>query len=129
MSDFAYKHGLCQWFEEDGAELIHPDDIERFRQLMPSARVFHCDGVEGEYLVLAYGEHRFRVKRSLFRPVDRPARAIGESVSLMTKGNLVHGVITDIVWHFQRAEPYYHVTANGKELKKRYWKDDFIVSS
>jgi hypothetical protein len=128
MTNFVCQYGLYQWFEEHGTDLIHADDLESFRRFLPNGKVFHCVGVDGEYLILSYGEHEFRLKPQLFKPVPQPARTIGESVSVRSKGEVINGVIHEIMWHFQRAEPFYFVLADGKKLSKQYWKDDFITS-
>src|SRR5947209_6457546 len=106
MTEFVCRYGLYQWFEEHGRGLIHDDDLESFLRFLPNGKVFHCAGVEGEYLLLSYGEHQFRVKPTLFKAVPQPQKTIGERVCVRSKGKVVNGVICDIMWHFQRSEPF-----------------------
>jgi hypothetical protein len=128
MTEFVGQYGLYQWFEEFGTELIHANDLESFRRFLPNGKIFHCLGMNGEYLLLSYGELQFRVKPNLFKPVPKPARTIGDKIAVRSKGKIVNGIICDMIWHFQRAEPFYHIFADGKKLSKQYWKDDFIES-
>ena len=128
MSDPVLQWGLYQWFGESGVDLVHPDDLEAFCRFLPNGKVFHCVGRYGEYLVMAYDDLRFRVKPSLFKPVPTPARQFGGTVGVKSKGEYFLGVIGDVIWHFQKAEPYYHVFVDGKKLKKQYWQTDFETS-
>lgn len=128
MSNPVFQWGLYQWFEESGVDLVHPDDLDSFRRFLPNGKVFQCVGQHEEYLVLAYGNLHFRVKPSLFKPVPTPGRQFGETVNVKSKGDSLTGVVGDIIWHFQKAEPYYHVLVNGKKLKKQYWQNDFATA-
>lgn len=121
------RWGLYQWFQEHGTDLVHPDELEAFRRLLPSGKVFECIGRESDYLVLTYGERRFHVKPALFKPVPAPAKKIGDRVCIRRKGDIVPAVVTDVIWHFQRSEPFYFVAAASRKLSKRYWQSDFVT--
>ena len=114
--------GLYQWFEEHGTDLIHPEDLPGFRALIPNGKIFECVGRDEEYLTLRYGDMEFRVRPSLFKIVARPSRRFGEEVHL---SNGKRGIVTDIQWHFQRAEAMYHLMFDGKKRSRRYWESDF----
>ena len=43
------KWGLYPWFIEHGTELIHPDDLEKFRKETNNCKVFQCIE-EGNYI-------------------------------------------------------------------------------
>lgn len=117
----AARWGLYQWFEEHGRHLVHAADLEAFRQLSPNGKLFLWEGMEGDYLVLRYGDAVFRVRPDLFRPVGEPLFGFGSRVSVPGKGD---GVVTGMSWHFKRGEPMYVITVKGKELKKRYYSSD-----
>ncbi len=116
------KWGLYQWFEEHGTTLVHPFDLDALRSFHPNGRVFECIAEDDCFLVLRYGEAQFRVRPSLFKEVPAPKWKIGETVEVVDKGRL--GQVTEIKWHFQRAEPMYFLSFDGKISKKRYWSRD-----
>jgi len=111
--------GTYPWYEEYGTELIHPDDIEAFRQEIASGvKVFKCVG-EGDYIILKYNNKCYRVKDKLFTPVPAPKYHFGETVSLKETGE--NAVITDIMWHYKNKKHYYFISVNGKAKTKRYF--------
>ena len=118
--------GLYQWFEEHGLELIHPNDLDAIRNLMPNGKLFEVTDNDGEYLTLRYGNHTYRVNPSLFKLVATPPFTFGDVVRIRKGGSVISATICDILWHFQRSEPYYHLAINGKRLTKQYWFKDFL---
>ncbi|MFO0260520.1 MAG: DUF6960 family protein, partial [Planctomycetota bacterium] len=61
------RWGLYPWFPEHGESMIHPDDVAAVKDLTPNGKVFQVIEEDGTYLVLSYGEVRFRAKPDLFR--------------------------------------------------------------
>ena len=118
--------GLYQWFEEHGLDLIHPDDRGSMPALMPNGKLFEVVGIDGKYLTLRYAEHRYRVRPDLFKPVSTPPLSFGDCVRIRKDGNIISATICDIMWHFQRAEPFYYLLIGGKRLKRQYWREDFL---
>ena len=116
------KWGLCQWFEEHGTAMVHSDDLDALRSFRPNGRVFNCIDEDESFLVLRYGEVVFRVKPALFKAVPAPKWQIGETVEVVDRGRM--GQVAEIRWHFQRAEPMYFLSFDGKISKKRYWSQD-----
>jgi hypothetical protein len=127
MSDAEW--GLYPWFEEHGRNLIHPDDYEAVKALMPYCKVFQSIGFEGEYLKLRYGSQIFRLIPKLFSPIQAPAKEFGEVVRVKKGTELIPAAICDIMWHYGERRPYFYVAAADKCLKKRYWTEDFIEPS
>lgn len=126
MEDMYGKWGLYQWFEEHGVEMIHPDDVDEIRHIIPNGKVFECVGNQDNYLTIRYRDRCFRVRPSLFKTVPRPAKVFGEVVRLKKGGELISGTVCDIMWHFKKGEPFYFVAVDDKPLKKQYWLSDFI---
>src|SRR5437870_5333338 len=114
MGSFVGEWGLYQWFEEHGRHLIHPDDLDGFRGLLPNARVFQCLAYDGEFLTLRYGDLRFRVKPDLFKRLPKPLFSFGQTVTATNGSNLLTGVVSDIVWHFKESKPFFRVSVNGR---------------
>ena len=126
MSKFKDSWGLYPWFIEDGEQLIFPDDLESFKNLLPYGKVFNCiDEVDG-YLVLQYGKCTFRVKPDLYKTVNQPRFVIGCNVKL-AKDNTQEGTIEEINWHQKNNSPIYYISINGKKKSTRYFDEDLIV--
>ena len=123
MNNFVGKWGLYQWFEEHGINLVHPDDLNAFRALMPNGKVFECEA-ENEFLTLRYGNMRYRVKPELFKPVEEPKYRFGQHVII--KDCNVEATIDEIQWHFNNMEPMFFVNKEHKRLTKRFWTKDLM---
>ena len=119
------RWGLYPWFEERGANLIHPDDLTAVRALVPSGKVFRIAGDENEFIRLSYGNKEFRALPSLFQEVLFSIREIGETVTLKDGRK---AEVIGINWHHQRGEPMYQVRIDGKNRSNRYWNSDFDPS-
>ena len=102
MSDEGTRWGLYPWFEEHGADLIHPEDLATARALVPSGKVFRLVGEEDGYLRLRYGDVEVRARPTLFEPVAGRVRGVGEVVAL-SDGRA--GEVIGVQWHHQRDEP------------------------
>jgi hypothetical protein len=117
--------GLCTWFREPDAHLVHPEDLERLGALDPYGKVFYRTGIEGEYVVLQYGEHLFRVLPDRYVPIEVLPLRIGTRVRLKNQPERI-GVVSDIYWHTKQGKPFYHVRFGEKKSSKRYWEEDFL---
>lgn len=124
MHDKELPWGLYPWFEEHGANMIHPEDLLLVRAITPSGKVFQKTGEDGDFIRLRYGTVEFRAKPSLFCLVDATIHGIGTTVSLEDGGR---GEVTGIHWHHQRSEPMYELRVEGKKTSRRYWNSDFTV--
>ncbi len=118
--------GLYPWFEEHGLELIHHDDLGSMQELMPYGRLFEVIDIYGAYVILQYAGQEYRVKPDLFKHVPAPPLSFGETVQVQKSGGVIPAAICDIMWHFQKSEPYYYLLINGKRATKRYWRKDFL---
>ncbi|WP_317054991.1 DUF6960 family protein [Roseovarius rhodophyticola] len=116
---------LFSWFEECGAHLIHPEDLERVRSFNPYGVVFNVLADDGEYTVIGAGSEKFRVRPEaliLIKP-EKPWRfEIGETVSVVGRDYV--GLIVGISWHFKEKKPMYGLKVAGKLKSKRYWPED-----
>jgi len=118
------KWGTYPWFLEHGIDKIHPDDMEDFKKEANNCKVFVCIDERGQFITLKYGENQYRVKKDLFNEVSNPEFAFGQTVRLKgTPGQDV--IITDIMWHYSKKEPYFLVEADGRKKSKRFFKADF----
>ncbi len=116
------KWGTYPWFAEHGIHLIHPDDLEAFKQEVSNSKIFECVK-EGDYITLRYHDNYYRVKKKLFKPVPSPKYVFGEKVKIKENGQ--EAVITDIMWHYDKKKHYYFVTINDKRKSRRYLDSEF----
>lgn len=117
--------GLYPWFTEHSTELIHPEDLDSLQAFSPYGKVFEVIGRDEDYIFISYGGQTFRVKPTLFQPVPRPAKRIGDVVRVQLKGKTELGIVVEVQWHHQKSEPFYIIEIEGKLSSKRYWHHDF----
>lgn len=117
------KWGTYPWFVEHGVDLIHPDDLETFKQAANNGKVFECIEVN-DYITLKYNNECYRVKDKLFKPVPSPKYNFGEIVKIKEKEE--EAIITDIMWHYGKREHYYLVSIGGKKKSRRYLESEFM---
>src|SRR5262245_10039322 len=110
------KYGFFPWWPEGGDGWVHPDDVGAARRMIPSDRVFRRDGMEGEYLVLHYGEMRLRVLRTLWQEVQPEGLEIGDWVEVLTRGMRNEprtGPIRETRWDNRHDQMCYQILENG----------------
>lgn len=122
MDNFVGYWGLYPWFDEDGAEMIHEDSYEALKELNPYGKVFYCDSIDGNYIVLKYGDKNYKVSKELFKMVKKPKFNIGEEVIIVKKD--IVAVVTQINWHHAKSEEFYHLSVDGKRKSNRYFSCD-----
>lgn len=120
------KHALYPWFIEDGIELVHPDDLQKFQKLFPYGKVFTVGNAVDDFVTLSYGSEEYRVKPILLEPVPDPVFGIGQHVICLNHG--IPAVVISVKWHYKEERPYYFVTINGKRKSKRYWDVDLAAA-
>ncbi len=115
----AVSWGIYPWFPERGADYIHTEDLEAFKGEASNCKVFACVG-EGEYITLQYSNRYYRVKGQLFKALPAPKFTFGQKVKILKSGEEVN--VTDIMWHYDKKEHYYLVSAGNRKKKKRYFE-------
>ncbi|MEM9353642.1 MAG: hypothetical protein AAGA92_11570 [Planctomycetota bacterium] len=121
------RYGYYPWWPEDGNDWVHPEDVELARRLIPSTRVFRRDGEQGEYVVLHYGEHRLRVKRTLWKEVQTEGFEIGGWVEVLSRGyaNTPRtAMVQEVHWDKRRRRLEYEVVESDGPIDRRYTADD-----
>ena len=116
---------LCSWFEENGAHLVHPDDLDKIRRFKPYGVIFNVVADGGEYTVISFGDDKFRVRPEalkLIKPQKSWIFEFGEIISV--KGRDYNGTVVGIGWHHKEGKPTYRLEVAGKVKSKRYWSDD-----
>lgn len=124
MDQYIGEWCLYPWFESHGIEHIHPEDLSAFRDLKPNGRLFANLGIDGDYMVLQHAEKLFRVKPSLAKFVPAPAFSYGAAVRVINGDEIRLAVVREIIWHFQRNEPFFLLEVEGKASSRRFWSSE-----
>jgi hypothetical protein len=125
--DVESSWGLYPWFEEHGAHLVHGDDVDELRKLMPYGKVFLRTGSDQDgFITIAYGTRTFRVKPDLFRSIPPITFPIGTRVTIRSKDG--DAVVDEIQWHHRDAKPIYFVRRNDKRDSRRYSSDELTLA-
>lgn len=117
---------LFPWFDGSSSDDVHPQDLPATRELMPYCKLFYAKALEGDYIRIARGDSEIRVRVGRLEPVPGRPRGLGEQVRLHDGRD---GVIVDVLWHYKRSAPFYHLRLDGKRKSKRYWDSDFVPST
>jgi hypothetical protein len=121
---------LYQWFDEDGMDCIRPDDLNDIRHLRPNGKLFKCLGTNGDFAILQHNVRSYRVKpKQLAKTIPVPAFEYGDVVLAMSGGEQRRGVIREIMWHFQRNEPFFLLAISGKAISRRYWASELCCAT
>jgi hypothetical protein len=112
---------LYPWFEEQGTDKVHPDDLAAFRALGPAGKVFRVVEPGPPLATLEYRDRRYRVHPALMREVADPGFRPGQAV-LLEDGSAAE--VTDVLWHHQRNEPFFQLAVGGKRKSRRYWASE-----
>lgn len=115
--------GRYTWAVEYGENLIHPDNLLRFKEFSPSWSLFECVHADVDYITLKLKDEVFKVKPDLYTQVSPPKYVYGDKV-VLTKKPEVSGIIEYISWHVKENKPIYFISVNGKLKSTRYWEED-----
>lgn len=128
MEQYKNTWFIYQWFYEDGEDLIHPIDLERYKERFRYHGwcLFYCILEDKEYITFKYKKELFRVKPKLYKRVSMPIFSYGDYLKLKKYPNAICKV-DDIRWHSDRSEPFYTLIVDGKKKLKRYYEEEFLL--
>ena len=75
-------YGVYRWWPEDGADWIHPYDVPKAEDLIPSSRVLRRSDFDQQYSLLSYGDLSIRVRPTLWLPVPFEGFDVGDVVEV-----------------------------------------------
>ena len=78
-------YGVFLRWPLDGTDWIHPEDVDRVRDVVPSARVLRRELRVDEYVVLSYGKLRIRVRPTLWQIVRTDGFDLGDMVEIRSR--------------------------------------------
>ncbi len=121
------KYGYLPWWPEDGDAWLHPEDVAAARAMIPSDRVFRRDGIEGEYLLMHYGDVTLRVRRTLWQEVEPEGLEIGDWVEVLSRGMLNEprtGMVREMQWDERGRAMRYQIIEGGQPIDQLYARED-----
>jgi hypothetical protein len=121
------KYGYFPWWPEDGDDWVHPADVAAARSMIPSGRVFCRDGVDGDYLLMHYGDVTLRVRRTLWQEVEPEGIDIGDWVEVLSRGMLNEpriGVVREVIWDDRAQAMRYQISAGGQPVEQHFARQD-----
>ena len=125
MQSFKDTWGLYNWTVDFNKENdIYPDDLEKFRKLFPTQKIFHCIDCTDQYIILKYEnidyiDEYYRVKPVNYEQKSKPDFQVKETVKIKKSG--INGIIREICWHFKNNNYFYLLIIDDKKLSKRYY--------
>jgi hypothetical protein len=120
-------HAVLLRWPRDGEGWIHPEDRCLAQNLLPSDRVFRCEGTEGPYNVLTYGHRVLRIEPVLWIEIRNEGLQIGDQVevlSRMGKNWPRVGFIREMRWRESRRQIAYQISARTGAIPTWYTADD-----
>lgn len=120
-------YGVYPWWPENGHEWIHPEDLDVVEGLIPGTRVFRRDDRRPKYVIMSYGEMRFRIRPTLWHQVRAEGFDVGDQVEIRSRmGTNLPGlaVICEMTWQRERETIYYHVRQRGMRLPRCFTAAD-----
>jgi hypothetical protein len=117
---------LLRW-PRDGDDWVHPDDRQLARSLLPSDRVFRCEGVEGPYNVITYGHRLLRIEPVLWQEVPDEGLRIGDQVEVLSRWGKNWpriAVIQEIRWRETQRTITYQVRERTRDIPTLYAAED-----
>lgn len=107
-------------------EFVHPDDLVRLKDYKHIKSLHKCIATDNDFIVLEFGEFKFKVKENIFYPLDTAPEFLPfQKIKLKnSKGELEFGTIKGIYWHNNERSFYYEVEVNGKMKGRRYYAKD-----
>jgi hypothetical protein len=131
------EYGLFDWWPKQNRPdkemdelfdpMVHPDDIQLANEINPMGKVFIRTGNEHEYIVIEFGEYKLRVTPESWKPVTGDGFKVGDRVRVLSNGGKntpKEGIVVSMSWHHKNKSIVYHLSENGKRIKKQYYVSD-----
>ncbi|NIL96822.1 MAG: hypothetical protein GTO53_05005 [Planctomycetales bacterium] len=120
-------YGVYPWWPENGDQWIHPEDVEIVVRLIPGTRVFRRDRRLPKFVLLSYGDQRFRIRPRLWEEVRPEGFDVGDQVEIRSRlGKNLPGlaVICEMIWQRERRRIFYHLRQHGMRIPRCYTAAD-----
>ena len=116
-------YGVYPWWPENGTEWIHPHDVPKAQELIPSDRVLRRSELDRDFSTLQYGKLTVRVRATMWLPIDHEGFDIDDTVevcSRMGKNEPFVGIIEEMFWNDREKKIEYQVSRNHRPIARRF---------
>jgi len=120
MTQGEQNFGVVQWGADEDEQLAAPGDKSRLLEHCVGGRVVVVLGDDGDFKLIRFGEHEFRISSENIVPARNVKYTKGEIFLYNQKETKV----VDVIWHYGRGEPFYILTIDGKKSSRRYFNED-----
>ena len=120
--------GVFPWWPAAGYEWIHPDDVQRASEWIPSDRIFKREDQSDGWSLLSYGGQSIRVRPALWLEVKTDGFEIGDPVEVTSDGGRRTPLVARIhqtFWDRRERRVKYQLEHKGNVLHKTFLSDDF----
>jgi len=127
MNDYVGKCGRYLWSPDiEPIDWIFEADYEAFTSQHSLGRIYHCVGVEGDFVVLKSSRNEcFRVNPEGFHQTPFTEYYIGDKVEILSGSQTgAIGTISSMGWHSKREKIIYSLEVDGKRRSRQYWEED-----
>lgn len=111
------KYGVYNWWPEEGVDWIHPYDLPKAKDHIPSNLVFRKSDHDEQYSLLSHGELKIRVKPTLWLPVKFEGLNVGDFVEVKSefgKNEPMVAVIHQMTWDDHKQQIEYQLSKAGR---------------
>ena len=137
LQDSSYRpalpdFGVYTHWPVQGCGWIHPHDIGTALRLIPSRRVFERLRFDGSYYYLRYGNHRLRVRPSMWLRVPEVDVRVGDRVELLSGfGRFDPGIatVTEVLFNSSRQSFEFVMRRGAMVLPQRLGREQFRLLS
>ena len=122
------RFGVFLTWPAEGSDWVHPQDIERANEMIPSDRVFRREDLDEHYSILTYGSQTIRVRPSMWLEVETDGYEIGDTVEIKSNFGRQKPLIArieEILWNKREQRIEYVLKQEGRILQKRSLADEF----
>ena len=117
------QYGVYLWWPEEGTEWVHPYDVPKALDHIPSNTVFRKSEFDEEYSLISSGDLRIRVKPALWLPIAFEGFNIDDFVEVKSefgRNEAFVAVVCEMKWQTWQQRIEYRLARAGRRLPKTY---------
>lgn len=111
----------------DNLDSVHPEDREFVKNNLTN-RIYHCIGMEGEYLIAKSKKYTIRVKPNVIKGYLPTPKFTWEDIVYEKGKPNETATINDFFWHHSKEQYLFYVSVNGKKKSKQLSENDLSKS-
>ena len=122
------RYGVFLTWPIDGNDWIHPEDVERANQMIPSNRVFRREDLDSEFSILTYGNQTIRVRPSMWLEIEHDGYEMGDTVEIKSdfgRQKPMIARIAEVYWNKREQRIEYVLKQEGRIIESRLTANDF----